>query len=256
MVGKPSPKLLAALIVVGAGLLVGAGAIGWAIGNKSSSSGTPVSQAPRGHVGGANLPVSGIGDAATGRMLFVSKHCSECHMYLGKGGTDAPPLDFMRGHLSATEIANMSGRIWDHLPFMLDAFKEEGIPVPSFKGNEMANLIAYLHSGVGGAPEVTGGGMEMGGGAMGPGEAGKRTFINAGCGGCHTFTPAGTEATVGPNLDRSLKGKDTAFVQESIIDPSKVIAKGYQAKVMPGSYGTTLSKKQLADLVAYLLQKK
>ena len=189
-------------------------------------------------------------------MLFVEKSCAQCHLFLGKGATDAPPLDFMRGHLSATEIANMSGRIWDHLPFMLDAFEEEGVPVPSFTGNEMANLIAYLHSGVGGAPPVEPGeAMGGAGGAVGPAQEGKKTFINAGCGGCHTFSPAGTKATVGPDLDSSLEGKDAAFVQESIVDPNKVIAKGYQANVMSSNYGKTLSKQQLADLVTFLVQK-
>jgi mono/diheme cytochrome c family protein len=157
----PSTKALAAWIVGAAVLLVGAGAIGWAIGDSGSgSSGT--SSAPSGHAGGASLAVSDIGDPAQGRALFASKSCGKCHMYLGKGGEDAPALDFMRGHLSAAEVANMSGRIWNHLPFMIDAFKEEGISLPSFDGNEMADLIAYLHSGVGGAPDVKEGeGMHM-----------------------------------------------------------------------------------------------
>jgi mono/diheme cytochrome c family protein len=159
----PSTKVLVAVIVGAVVLLVGAGAIGWAIGDSGSSSSE--SSAPAGHTGGANLAVGEIGDPEAGRALFVSKNCSNCHSYLGKGGEDAPALDFMRGHLSATEIANMSGRIWNHLPFMISAFKEEGISLPTFDGNEMADLTAYLHSGVGGAPEVTeeeGGGMHMG----------------------------------------------------------------------------------------------
>src|SRR5262245_28280101 len=32
-------------------------------------------------------------------------------------------------------------------------------------------------------------------------QLGETTFGSAGCGGCHTFTPAGTDAEVGPNLD-------------------------------------------------------
>lgn len=157
---KPSPKVLGVSIVVGIGLLVGAGAIGWAIGNSSSSDAS--AQAPAGHAGGANLSVAEIGNAAVGRKLIVSKGCTDCHSYAGAGGSDAPPLDYMQGHLSGTEIANMSGRIWNHLPLMLAHFKAEGIPVPTFEGNEMADLIAYLHSGEGGAPEMMGKGM-MGG---------------------------------------------------------------------------------------------
>jgi hypothetical protein len=138
-------------------LLVPAGYAGWVIGHSSRSETTSTTTTPAGHSGGANLAVADIGDAALGRALFVSKGCSDCHSYLGKGGSDAPALDFMRGHLSANEIANMSGRIWDHLPQMLPHFKEEGIPVPTFGGDQMANLIAYLHSGQGGAPAVKAG---------------------------------------------------------------------------------------------------
>jgi hypothetical protein len=32
--------------------------------------------------------------------------------------------------MSAREIADMSGQIWDHLPAMLPRFREEKVPVP------------------------------------------------------------------------------------------------------------------------------
>lgn len=93
------------------------------------------------------LEPSSIGDAARGRQLFVSKGCSMCHSYEGRGGTDAPPLDSMKGELAATDVANMSGTIWNHVPTMKAGFAEEGIPFPTFKSDEMADLIAYLHGG-------------------------------------------------------------------------------------------------------------
>ena len=68
------------------------------------------------------------------------------HSFNGKGGTDAPPLDFMRERQSVRDIAGMSGAIWDHVPKMLPAFREENIPFPSISRDEMADLIAYLHS--------------------------------------------------------------------------------------------------------------
>jgi mono/diheme cytochrome c family protein len=84
--------------------------------------------------------------------------------------------------------------------------------------------------------------------------AGKAVFDANSCGGCHTFAPAGSAGQVGPNLDEALKGKDTEFVRESIIDPNKEIANGYGPGVMPTSFGDSLSKKELDDLVAFLLQ--
>ena len=77
----------------------------------------------------------------------MSKGCASCHSYGGEGGQDAPALDSMAGHLSAQEVADMSGQIWNHLPDMLAFFKAEDIAVPTFQPGRMADLVAYLHSG-------------------------------------------------------------------------------------------------------------
>ena len=90
--------------------------------------------------------------------------------------------------------------------------------------------------------------------AEGDPAAGKAVFAAQGCGGCHTFSAAGTTASVGPDLDEGLQGKDAAFVHESIVDPNKEIASGYGAGIMPQDFGQKLSQKQLDDLVAFLLQ--
>jgi mono/diheme cytochrome c family protein len=107
-----------------------------------------------------------IGNPKDGRQLFVSQGCSMCHSFEGQGGTDAPPLDFMKGEMSPNEIAEMSGVLWNHIPTMKAAFAEEHIPFPEFKEGQMASLIAYLHGG-GPPPEV----QEMEG-AMGEEKAG------------------------------------------------------------------------------------
>jgi len=82
--------------------------------------------------------------------------------------------------------------------------------------------------------------------------AGKRLFEAQGCGGCHAFSAAGTSASVGPDLDKVLKGKDPGFVRESILDPNKEIAKGYQPNIMPQTFGQSLSDQEIDDLVAFL----
>ena len=83
---------------------------------------------------------------------------------------------------------------------------------------------------------------------------GKIVFSAQGCGSCHTFKAASATGTVGPDLDTALKGKDAAFVHESIVDPNKEIASGYQPNIMPQNFGQTLTPTQINDLVAFLTQ--
>ena len=82
--------------------------------------------------------------------------------------------------------------------------------------------------------------------------AGKPLFTSQGCGGCHAFAPAGTNATVGPNLDETLQGEDAASISEAIVDPNAEVAQGYAEGIMPDDYDQRLSDEQLADLVAFL----
>jgi mono/diheme cytochrome c family protein len=87
--------------------------------------------------------------------------------------------------------------------------------------------------------------------------AGKEIFTKTAqpaCSSCHTFKAAGSTATVGPDLDTVLQGKDAQFILESITDPSAEVAAGYQ-DIMPKEYKTQLDEQQLADLVAFLQQK-
>ncbi len=146
------------------GLVAVGSTVGFIVGRDSKTSTAAVVTAPAGH-NGAGLPPHEFGDPVVGAKLFVSKGCSDCHSYGGKGGTDAPPLDYMAGHLSAREVADMSGQIWNHLPVMLAHFKEEGLPVPTFQTNQMADLVSYLHSrsaATGAGMQESGGGMQMG----------------------------------------------------------------------------------------------
>jgi mono/diheme cytochrome c family protein len=96
--------------------------------------------------------------------------------------------------------------------------------------------------------------------AKGDAAAGKKLFASEGCGGCHTFKPAGTNGTIGPDLDKlaqyakqANQGTLDQFVQESIINPGNYLQPGYQ-NVMPTTYAK-LPSKQIADLVAFLTQK-
>ena len=96
--------------------------------------------------------------------------------------------------------------------------------------------------------------------AKGDPAAGKTLFSSQGCTGCHTYRPAGSHATIGPDLDKlaqyaqkANQGTVEQFAATSITDPGAYVESGYQ-NVMPTSFAN-LPKKQLADLVAFLTKK-
>jgi mono/diheme cytochrome c family protein len=92
--------------------------------------------------------------------------------------------------------------------------------------------------------------------------AGKAVFASAGCSACHTFAPAGSTAKVGPDLDKlaadakkANRGSLPSYVTESIEDPNAYVVPGYSQGIMPSNFGQSLTKTQIADLVAFLTQK-
>jgi cytochrome c551/c552 len=91
--------------------------------------------------------------------------------------------------------------------------------------------------------------------------AGKTVFASSGCGSCHTFGPANSTGTIGPDLDKA-PAEDAkadhnmalaAFLKESITDPDAYVAKGFTKGLMPKTFKSSLSKTQLNDLVAFIL---
>ena len=97
-----------------------------------------------------------------------------------------------------------------------------------------------------------------GGGASG-GPSGKALFVSNGCDGCHTFKPAGSTGTVGPDLDQ-LRTEAAhankplqAFIRESIVDPDAYVAPRYPKGVMPKTF-SALPTAQIAALVKFLAE--
>lgn len=91
---------------------------------------------------------------------------------------------------------------------------------------------------------------------------GKPVFVSNGCGGCHRFTPAGTNGTVGPDLDKLADYADKAgepleqFTSGAITNPPpKYVPPGFPTNVMPTNFGQTIKPQDLANLVAFLTQK-
>ena len=107
------------------------------------------------------------------------------------------------------------------------------------------------------APATTSTTTSGGGGGGGGGAAnGKALFASNGCVSCHTYKPAGSKATVGPDLDKlaayakQAKKPLEPFTRESIVKPDDYVQPGFPRGVMPSF--ASLSKSQVDALVSFL----
>jgi mono/diheme cytochrome c family protein len=200
------------------------------------------------------LPASGCGtttaDPERGRVLFVQK-CGVCHA-MAQAGTTAqigPDLDgaFASARAAGEGGDTVEGIVKAQVEFPRPSNDNPAVSMPAdiVTGQDLEDVAAYvgLYAGTPGAapPRV-------------PGGPGAQVFANNGCGGCHTLAAAKSGGVTGPDLDEVLPGQSEAMVKESIIDPNKVIAKGYPPNVMPAIFGQTLSAKEVEDLVKYLIE--
>src|SRR3954463_15671539 len=93
-----------------------------------------------------------------------------------------------------------------------------------------------------------------------PSAAGLSVFNANGCSSCHALSAAKATGTIGPNLDKlATYAKQahkplTPFVHESIVNPDAYVQPGYPKGVMPPTFGQSLTKTQLDELVNFLVQ--
>jgi mono/diheme cytochrome c family protein len=190
-------------------------------------------------------------DVQRGRVLFIQK-CGVCHA-MAEAGTTAqigPNLDdaFSAARAVGETDSTIEGIVIPQVenPRPSTDSPNDSMPADVVSGQDLDDVAAYvgMYAGVPGAapPKV-------------PGGPGAQVFANNGCGGCHTLAAAGSGGVTGPNLDESLAPDDsTAAIEEMIVDPNAEIVKGYPANVMPANFGEALSKKELEDLVQYLIE--
>jgi cytochrome c oxidase subunit 2 len=128
---------------------------------------------------------------------------------------------------------------------------------------QFAAWVKRMEANAAGAGAAAGSGSGAAAGSSGsaaaPAADGKTLFTKGesttgatACGACHRLSDAGTTGGVGPDLDTVLKGKDAAFIKQSIEDPNAVIAKGFDANIMPGTYSKLLNAGEIDALVKYL----
>jgi mono/diheme cytochrome c family protein len=189
-------------------------------------------------------------DIERGRVLFKQK-CGTCHR-MAQAGTTAtlgPDLDaaFAAARESGQSDATIEAVVKPQIenPRPMNDNPAVSMPANIVEGQDREDVVAYVgaYAGVPGAapPRV-------------PGGPGAQVFANNGCGTCHTLAAAKTGGSTGPNLDEVLPSQSAAEIHEDIVDPNKVIAKGYPSGLMPPTYEELLSPKELEDLVEYLVE--
>ena len=108
------------------------------------------------------------------------------------------------------------------------------VAIPACGGEEEEQALPETVEGT--LPADTGAATE------GDAENGKEIYASAGCGGCHTFSAAGSSGTVGPNLD------DASVTFDAAVQQIKNGGGGMPA------FGDRLSDQEIADVAAFVTQ--
>ena len=109
------------------------------------------------------------------------------------------------------------------------------VALPACGGEEDEQALPETVEGT--LPADTGGAASEGDPAKG-----KTIFASAGCGGCHTFSAAGSTGTVGPNLD------------DASIDFEGAVAQVTNGGGGMPAFGDRLSDQEIADVAAFVTQ--
>ena len=178
-----------------------------------------------------------LGNLQRGERLFAAKGCVQCHSVGGKGGTVGPALDPLQRSNSPVLVA---AAMWNHGPQMAETMKSKGIERPTFQGNELSDIIAY----------VVASGRAMGGDTTqvipGTPERGKAFFREKQCVTCHAVSGKG--GRVGPDLGRGQRVSLTQFAARMWNHGPAMWTKMKERSIEP----PRLTGQEMADLLAYL----
>jgi mono/diheme cytochrome c family protein len=207
------------------------------------------------------LPLGACGrdeaDLSNGKAQFVEK-CGSCHELAraGTAGTQGPSLDaaFQTALADGIDRDTVEGIVHDQI---LNPRKNSIMPARLVEGDDARDVAAY----VGYAADRSGndeGALATAG--LAQAKTGEQIFTAAGCAGCHTFSPAGSNGTIGPNLDELAAAADQRepgksaeeYIRESLTNPEAFLAEGF-GNAMP-SYEGRLTDEQIQALIDYLLE--
>lgn len=181
--------------------------------------------------------VEGSADTARGQELFTQK-CGSCHQLKAAGtpGTTGPNLDdaFAAARKDGLGESTIREIVLGQIRFAVPP-----MPKDLVKGEDAEAVAVYVAS-VAANPEAQAAARtETGKGGDDP-----KSLLASNCGSCHTFSAAGINGTVGPNLDQTQKQR--AAIEQQI-------ANGGGS--MP-PFKDVLSKQQIRALAEFILKNK
>ena len=159
----------------------------------------------------------GSGDRIHGKELFTQA-CGSCHTLADAGttGTIGPNLDFafLQSRLDGLGEETIQQVVRGQIAYAVEdpSTEHPGMPRDIVTGQDAEDVATYVASVAGldasGRPIDPDNPPKPGGGEGGESTDGKTIFATAGCTGCHTLAAAGSNGTVGPNLDEAKPSKD------------------------------------------------
>lgn len=207
------------------------------------------------------LPLGACGrdepDLSNGKAQFVEK-CGSCHELgrAGTAGTQGPSLDnaFQAALADGIDRDTIEGVVHKQI---LHPRRNSIMPAGLVEGDDARDVSAYVGYAAARSGDDEGALATAG---LAQAKTGEQIFTAAGCAGCHTFSPAGSNGTIGPNLDELAAaagnrepGKSAEeYVRESLTKPEAFLAEGF-GNAMP-SFEGRLTDEQIQALVDYLLK--
>ena len=175
------------------------------------------------------------GDATAGARLFRQKGCETCHSLGGKGGIVGPPLDKYGRYTSPLFLTT---DLWKRGRTMAGKMREMGMSRPTFEGNDIPDLLAYIRQ--------TGGALDRLYAPPGSPERGARLFTTRRCVQCHSIRGHG--GRVGPDLGLRLKGSLMRIAGAMWNHGPEMWAEMAKRGIEVPSF----SPEEMSDLVSYL----
>lgn len=175
------------------------------------------------------------GDVAVGARLFRQKGCQTCHSLGGRGGHVGPELDRYSRYASPLYL---TAGLWRHGRAMAEAMRKRRVPRPTFEGNDIPDLLAYIRS--------MGAGTERVYVPPGSPKRGEALFTEKRCVECHAIRGHG--GNVGPDLGTKVKGSLMRIAGAMWNHGPRMWA----AMAERGIEVPALSPEEMADLIGYL----